>query len=61
MEPATGASTCALGSQRCAPYRGILTRKARRQPVHQSLLAKDGERAMFENWRVSSESEPVVF
>lgn len=28
MEPAIGASTWALGSQRCRPYRGALTMKA---------------------------------
>ncbi len=39
MEPATGASTCALGSQRWAPYSGIFTRNARRQPAHHSLSA----------------------
>lgn len=39
IEPATGASTWALGSQRWTPYRGILTRKARRQAIHQNLSA----------------------
>lgn len=39
IEPAIGASTCALGSQRCTPYRGILTRNARMQPAHQILSA----------------------
>lgn len=31
MEPAMGASTCALGSQRWTPYRGALTMKASRR------------------------------
>lgn len=31
IEPAIGASTCALGSQRWRPYRGSLTKKAKRQ------------------------------
>lgn len=28
IEPATGASTCALGSHRCVPYIGIFAMKA---------------------------------
>lgn len=39
MEPATGASTCALGSHKCAPYSGIFTRKANKQPAHHNLSA----------------------
>lgn len=35
MEPATGASTWALGSQRCIVYIGIFTRKAQMQADHQ--------------------------
>lgn len=35
IDPAIGASTCALGSQRWTPYRGILTKKAIRQASHQ--------------------------
>lgn len=31
MEPAIGASTWALGSHRCRPYRGALTMKVRRR------------------------------
>lgn len=37
MEPATGASTWALGSQRWTPYSGILTKKAIKHPAHQIL------------------------
>lgn len=31
MDPAIGASTWALGSHRCRPYRGALTMKAKRR------------------------------
>lgn len=31
IDPAIGASTCAFGSHRCRPYRGIFVRKASRQ------------------------------
>lgn len=31
MEPAIGASTCALGSHRCKPYRGAFTINASRR------------------------------
>lgn len=34
-----GASTWALGSQRCTPYSGILTKNARIHPAHHSLSA----------------------
>lgn len=35
MEPATGASTWAFGSQRCVIYRGVLTRNAKIVIIHQ--------------------------
>lgn len=41
MEPAIGASTWALGSHRCIPYSGSLTRNARMQPAHQSFAPKE--------------------
>lgn len=34
IEPAIGASTCAFGSHRCRPYRGIFTIKASIQANH---------------------------
>lgn len=40
IEPAMGASTCALGSQRCTPYIGILTMKAIMQASHNALLVR---------------------
>lgn len=33
-----GASTCALGSHKCTPYRGIFTKKANRQPADHSIF-----------------------
>lgn len=39
IEPATGASTCALGSQRCVVYIGIFTINAMIVIVHQILLS----------------------
>ncbi len=38
MDPAIGASTWALGSQRWTPYKGILTLKAMIQASHRMLL-----------------------
>ena len=38
MDPAIGASTWALGSQRWTPYKGILTIKAMIQASHRMLL-----------------------
>ena len=61
IEPAIGASTWALGSQRWTPYRGIFTRKARRQAAHHSLSPH------VRRWRgcvycsVSMDSVPLSF
>lgn len=38
IDPATGASTCALGSHRCVVYRGVLTRNAITVSNHQIVL-----------------------
>jgi hypothetical protein len=40
MDPAIGASTCALGSQRWKKYKGILTKNARIETVHQRRSKK---------------------
>jgi len=61
MDPAIGASTCAFGSHRWAPYRGIFTRKAIRHPAHQILLLQVVRRRGLLNWRVRSERVPVSF
>lgn len=61
MEPAMGASTCALGNHKWTPYSGILTRNARMHPTHQILSAYvEGWRGVV--WRrVSKERDPLVF
>lgn len=48
IDPATGASTCALGSQRWTPYSGIFTRKATKQPAHQILCPQESTRSGWE-------------
>jgi len=40
MDPATGASTCAFGSQRCSPKIGTFTRNAKRQNMGRRLVFK---------------------
>lgn len=42
IEPATGASTCALGSQRCSPNMGTFTRKAIRQRMARTVFPLSG-------------------
>lgn len=61
IEPAMGASTCALGSHRWIPYNGILTKNAIRQPAHHSLLVKGARLSGSEYWRISSDKLPVLF
>lgn len=41
IEPAMGASTWALGSHRCKPYRGALTMKARNRARLHTRLVQD--------------------
>lgn len=56
-----GASTWAFGSQRWTPYRGILTKKASRQPAHHSLSAYEESCIVLEKGRVRRERVPVSF
>lgn len=56
-----GASTCALGSHRCIPYSGILTRNARRQPAHHNLSAVVVIVIVGVYCNVNRERVPVVF
>lgn len=37
IDPATGASTWALGNQRCREYKGIFVKKARIVAVHHKI------------------------
>lgn len=41
IEPAIGASTCALGSHKCKPYIGILTINATVHAYHRSELGME--------------------
>lgn len=61
MEPAIGASTWAFGSQRWTPYRGILTKKAIRQAVHQNLLAHEWGQVEFGYCKISIDRVPRSF
>lgn len=60
IDPATGASTCAFGSHRWTPYRGIFTRKAIRQPAHQILSPHVCRVRGWEYWSTNIESVPVL-
>lgn len=59
IDPATGASTWAFGSQRCTPYSGIFTRKAIRQPAHQILSPQLLRYKGSACWRISRDKVPV--
>lgn len=61
MDPATGASTWAFGNQRCTPYSGIFTRKARRQPAHHTLSPHEERVIGLVYWIVSIDSVPKSF
>ena len=57
MEPAIGASTWALGSHRCSPYRGALTMKAIRRARLDNKLVQEAGRwgwvsLIMGRWRV---------
>jgi len=41
MDPAIGASTCALGSHRCKPYSGIFTMNAIIHASHMKMLDQE--------------------
>jgi len=56
-----GASTCAFGSHKWTPYRGILTRNASKQPAHHSLSAWVINWRGGEYWRVRRDRVPVLF
>lgn len=60
MDPATGASTWAFGSQRWTPYRGIFTRNAIRHPAHQTLSLQEPRVKGCAYWIVIIESVPML-
>lgn len=61
IEPAIGASTCALGSHRCSPYRGIFTMKAIMHASHRMVSLHEVFRGSDQYWARSIFSEPVEF
>ena len=48
IDPATGASTWALGNQRCIPYMGVLIKKARSIKIHHKFLVRFPVRNKFD-------------
>lgn len=61
IDPATGASTWAFGSQRCTPYSGILTKNAIRHPAHQILSPQVSRVSGWEYWMISMDRDPVLW
>lgn len=59
MDPATGASTCAFGSHKCTPYRGIFTRNAIKQPAHQIMWPQELSCSGCEYCNTSIDNVPV--
>lgn len=56
-----GASTCALGSHRCNPYRGIFTMKAIMHASHRKMLDQVVEMGLTQYCAIRKFKEPVVF
>lgn len=56
IDPATGASTCAFGNQRWAPYSGILIINAIRQLSHKSLFVEVIKNNSLDKGRIVVES-----
>lgn len=61
IEPAMGASTCALGSQRWRPYNGILTMKAIIHANHMKILDQELDIGCTQYWSIKKFRDPVVF
>lgn len=61
MDPAMGASTCALGSHRWSPYRGIFTMKAIIHASHRMLLVQIVGRLEFWYREIIKFRDPVDF
>lgn len=61
MEPAMGASTWALGSQRWRPYRGIFTIKAIMHASHMKTLDQELVIGCTQYWRIRKFKDPIVF
>lgn len=61
MEPAIGASTCALGSHRWTPYNGILMRNASMHASHKMLFDQERSIELAVSNRIAKFNEPVKF
>ena len=61
MEPAMGASTWALGSQRWRPYSGIFTMKAIIHASHMKMLDQELDIGCTQYWSIRKFRDPTVF
>lgn len=61
IDPAIGASTCALGNQRCKPYRGIFTMNAIMHANHKKILDQVGEIGFTQYCMIKKFRVPNVF
>ena len=61
MEPAMGASTWALGSQRRRPYSGIFTMKAIMHASHMKTLDQELGIGCTQYWRIRKCKDSTVF
>lgn len=61
IEPAMGASTWALGSHRCKPYRGALTMKAIRRAKLDIMPVQDNEVGGCESFSIGRYRVPIWF
>jgi hypothetical protein len=60
-EPAIGASTWALGSQRWRPYSGIFTMKAIIHASHMKMLDQELGMGCTQYWSIRKFRDPTVF
>lgn len=61
IEPAIGASTCAFGSHRWRPYRGIFTMNAIMHANHNRMLDQEFGRGRAQYWTMRKLREPMLF
>lgn len=61
IEPAIGASTWAFGNQRWTPYRGIFTRKAKRQASQRPLVVQTEKLVVGVSWVSGIDKVPIEF
>lgn len=61
IDPAIGASTCALGSHRCRPYSGIFTMNAIIHASHMKMLDQVVDIGSFQCCMIKKFRDPEVF